>query len=145
MPKNSKKGKNTKNKGGAAEEEQRIILKDPSTEEYAIVLKKCGSGRFMLKMNESEDEVIGRLCGKFRRGRNKHNNWVDIDTVVLVGKRDWENRGTSKKQVVDIVMVYNQQEARKLRKMGEFTEESRRPEKETEEEDADCAFDFDDI
>lgn len=138
MPKKGKWGKNTKNKGTT--EESKMLEKDPNSEEYALVTKKLGSGRFLLKLNMKDTEIIGRLCGKMRRGRNKRRNWVDVDSVVLVGLRDFQEN------IVDIVHVYDQTEVRQLRKIGAFIEEQRRDHLDgNAENDEEFAFDFDEI
>lgn len=143
MPKNTKKGKNSKNKS-TDEPEQKLRLKNPEEgEEYAVVTAKNGSGRFMVKLND-DSEALGRLCGKFRKGRNKRNNWVDVGTVVMVGLRTWE---TGEKNKVEIIHVYNDSEARKLRKREDFTVETKRDQLtgEVMDDEEDVAFDFDEI
>lgn len=90
-----------------------LVTKDDDSE-YAIVTKKLGNGRFMIRLNMRKEEMLGRLCGKFKHGKHKKNNWVDVDTMVLVGIREFQNN------VVDIVHVYDYAEARQLKKMGEF-------------------------
>jgi translation initiation factor 1A len=86
-----------------------LIYKDNDTE-YGVVTKKLGNGRFTIKINVLNREVTGRLCGKFRKGAMKKNNWVDIDSVVLVGIRNFQN------DIVDIVYVYESSEVRQLKK-----------------------------
>lgn len=122
------------------EKEQRALLKKSDDTEYGLVTKKLGGGRFTVRLNMQNKEVIGRLCGKFRKGAKKATNWVNIDTVVLVGLRDFQDN------TVDIVYVYDSGEVRQLRKLGEFVEESVRPETDgLDIPDEDTAFDFDEI
>lgn len=111
-----------------------LILKDTDTE-YGVVTKKLGNGRFTIRINMQNREVTGRLCGKFRKGSQKKNNWVDIDTVVLVGIREFQD------DVVDIVHVYDSSEARQLKKRNELIDESI-SDRDINEEDV---FDFTDI
>lgn len=94
-------------------ESRSLIYKNDDTE-YGIVTKKLGNGRFKVRLNLKKEEVIGRLCGKFRKGSSKKQNWVDIDSVVLVGIRDFQEN------TVDIIHVYDSNEARQLRKSGEI-------------------------
>ena len=112
--------------------EQRALLLKEADTDYGIVTKKLGNGRFSIKIRDKD--VIGRLCGKFRKGSSKKDNWVDVDTVVLVGVRDFQEN------VVDIIYVYTQQEVRQLKKQGEIEEET--VEQETVEQET---FDFDEI
>lgn len=122
--------------------EQRALVQKNDDTEYGLVTKKLGNGRFSVRLNMQNREVIGRLCGKFRHGSAKKTSWVDIDTVVLVGLRDFQDT------IVDIIHVYDVSEVRQLRKSGEFVEESVRPEAEDgkgENQDDDMPFDFDEI
>jgi initiation factor 1A len=90
-----------------------LVLKDDDSE-YGVVTKKLGNGRFTVRLNMRKDEMLARLCGRFKHGRHKKNNWVDVDTVVLVGMREFQSN------VVDIIHVYDYAEARQLKKMGEL-------------------------
>ena len=85
-----------------------LLLKDDYTE-YGLVTKKLGNGRFSLALHMQNKEVIGRLCGKFRKGAAKFNNWVDVGSVVLVGIRDFQDN------TVDIINVYDDREIRQLK------------------------------
>lgn len=134
----SKKG----SKKNMPQKEQRALLQKEDGSEYGLVTKKLGSGRFSVRLNMQNREVIGRLCGKFRKGSQKAANWVDIDSVVLVGIRDFQEG------VVDIIHVYDQNEVRQLKKSGEFVEESVRPDGGDNTNDNhvdDDPFDFDEI
>ena len=131
-----KKGKNTKNK--VVPVETVMIEKDINCEEYAIVTKKLGGGRFLLRLNMKNTEIVGRLCGKMRYRKAKRKNWVDVDSVVLVGLRDFQDN------VVDIVHVYDSDEAKELRKSGKFIEETRLK-KVVDDNEEEFMFDFEDI
>lgn len=87
-----------------------LLEKDEDTE-YALIGKALGGGKFSLQLNMSATEMIGRLCGKMKRGKNRENR-VDPGSVVLVGIRDFQDN------MVDIVYVYNPQEVRQLQKNG---------------------------
>jgi len=124
----------------APQKEVRVLLLKDDDTEYGLVTKKLGNGQFSVRLNMQNREVIGRLCGKFRHGPAKKNNLVDVNTVVLVGLRDFQD------SKVDIIHVYNAIEARQLRKIGEFVEESIRAETEDPEEPVeDLPFNFDDL
>lgn len=110
MPAKSKKNV-AKKLSNAPKAERRLIEKDDD-HEYALVTKKLGNGRFAIKLHLRENEIIGRVCGKFKKRSNKKNNWVDVGGVVLVGLRDFQDN------VADIVYVYNAAEIRQLKKSG---------------------------
>lgn len=118
-------------------EQRQLVLKDKDTN-YAIVTKKFGNGRFSVRIPSKDKELIARLRGKFRRGSSKKDNLVDIDSVVLVSIRDFQE------SIVDIIHVYKHNEIRQLRKMGEFTEEIEDKSNDGNNED-DTPFDFDEI
>jgi translation initiation factor 1A len=117
-----------------------LVIKDDDSD-YAIVTKKLGNGRFMIRLNMRKDEMLGRLCGKFKHGKHKRNNWVDVDSVVLVGIREFQTN------VVDIVHVYDSAEARQLKKMGEFIDVTINENTETTAilPDDDIGFDFEEL
>lgn len=119
-------------------EQRQLVLKDDNTE-YAIVTKKLGNGRFSVRLlNTQNKELIGRLRGKFRHGHQKKENFTDVDTVVLVSIRDFQD------SIVDIVHVYKANEVRQLKKKGEFLEDIEEKSSDTLAED-DQPFDFDEI
>ena len=137
MPK--KKGnKKRKNKGASVEARQ--LLEKQDDQEYARVVKVLGNARYLLQMNLREKQVIGRLRGTMRRRRGA--NWTGLDSVVLVGLRDFQDN------TVDILHVYNDQEVRHLKKNGDFIEETNKlvhKEDQKEEVEDDVGFDFDEI
>lgn len=115
--------------------------KDDGTE-YGLVTKVLGNCRFMVRLNLQNKEVLAHLRGKFTKGANKKDNIVEVNSVVLVSMRDFEEK------VVDIVHVYKPAEIRQLKKSGAFVEESVRGgggEEEAPGEDADDTFDFTEI
>lgn len=120
----------------------RALVEKNDNTEYGLVTKKLGSSRFCVKLNMQNKEVIARVRGKFRHSREKKINWIDINSVVLVGLRDYQDN------IVDIIYVYNNDEIRQLKKIGEFVEESIRADSiidgETPDDD-NCGFDFDEI
>jgi hypothetical protein len=68
-----------------------------------------------------------------RKGSNKRSNWVDVDSIVLVGLRQFQTN------VVDIVHVYSAVEARKLQEHGVQIGEKANSDEKSEEEQP---FDF---
>lgn len=121
---------------------QRALVEKDDQTEYGLVTKKLGDGRFTVRLNMQNKEVVGRLRGKFRHGASKHTNRVDIDTVVLVGIRDYQDN------IVDIIHVYDASEVRQLKKSGAFVEESVRNTEDKDDlpqDDDDGGFDFSEI
>lgn len=99
--------KNFKGKKGNVKDEEKFFEKTDE-QEYGLVIKVLGGGRFTLKLNMQKKEVIGRVCGKMRKF--KKQNFVDMGSVVLVNMREFQDGA------VDIVYVYSHEEVRHLQK-----------------------------
>lgn len=87
-------------------------------ETYARVVKMNGQGNVDVMCN---DNVL-RLCvirRKFR-GRNKRDNTVKLDGILLVGLRDWEHLAEGKKPKVDLLYVYSDSQLNELKKNSSF-------------------------
>jgi len=103
------------NKAKGQARKNQTMIKQPSTirlsendelELYAQVFKMLGNG--MCHVLCIDGEI--RLCyirGKFR-GRGKRDNFITINSWVLVGLREWEldNKNSSKMQACDLLEVY---------------------------------------
>ena len=90
-------------------------------ETYARVIKMNGQGNVDVLCN---DKVV-RLCvirRKFR-GRNRRDNTVKLDGILLVGLRDWEHRAEGKKPKVDLLYVYSESQMDELKKNAGFNSE----------------------
>jgi len=116
--------------------EKKLLFKEDE-QEYGLVTKTLGNGRFSIRLNLENKEVIGRLRGKFRHGSQKKKNWVDVGTVVLISVRDFEDNN------VDIIHVYDDAETRILKKNGDIVFDSNR--EEVEDTTEDDVFVFEDI
>ena len=57
------------------------------------------------------------IRGKFK-GRNKRGNIIKHNSIVLVGLRDWEVVHPKKKQKVDLIYVYNENNLEELKKIN---------------------------
>lgn len=111
-------------------------LKNDSSR-YGVVTKKLGNARFLIQPAFETREIIGRLCGKFKYRGNKKKYEVSVGSLVLIASRDYEEK------TVDIIYVYNHEQARVLRKNKEVVElESSNFITSIED---DVVFDFDDI
>ena len=82
-------------------------------ESYARVVKLYGQGMMDVICN---DNVI-RLCiiRKKFRGRNKRDNNCKIDSMVLVGLREWEVIAEKKKPKVDLLYTYDKNHMEELK------------------------------
>lgn len=143
-------GKKKGNKKKTVAPETRQILYKEDDQEYARVLKALGNARYLLSMNVTGKEVLGKLRGTMRRRRGA--NWVGVDAVVLTSIRDFQTGSEEKMDCVDILHVYKSEEVKKLKKEQEFVENARAGvvhKEDQEEEDPEDAeelgFDFDDI
>ena len=99
MPKNVKGGsKHKKMKNNSHNDDitsQDTILKSGSEQDYGKVEKLLGNCRVTLLCNDGENR-IGIIRGNMRK-----RNWLNMGSVVIYSKRDYE------KNKVDIIHVYN--------------------------------------
>lgn len=114
------------------------LLEKSNEQEYARVIKVLGGGRFLVRLNISEKEVIGRVRGLMRK--KKKQNFVSLDSVVLVSFRDFQDNN------VDILHVYDEKDIRTLKKSGKFIEDVKNTLIQQEEEaKEEVGFVFDEI
>nr|QFG73995.1 MAG: hypothetical protein [Megaviridae environmental sample] len=119
MPKNTKGGNKAKRGSNKhTNGPNKLILKsdgdDGGQQFYGVVTKVSGGGRFIIK-TEERIEIIG--CQRGRRQR------VGMDSVVIVANRPWATRRDDKLEQMDIVMVYNTDDARTLKRLNYFDPE----------------------
>jgi translation initiation factor IF-1 len=117
----------------------KVFVEKDDDHEYAFVIKKLGGGRFTVKLNMQSREIIGRICGKLRRGISKKSNWIDVGSVVLVGFRDFQDG------VVDIVHKYEQDDVNRLKKSGQLIEDNETRQTREEILQEDTGFDFENL
>ena len=80
-------------------------------EQYAIVKSVSGNGRFRVETSERKMH-IGILPGSMR-GHKKRNNYVALDTVVLLNdRRSWQS--IKENSPADIVHVYTPMDVERL-------------------------------
>lgn len=123
MPKiNKQGGRNHKRMAG---KHVRDGIKEP------LRLSKCDEEMYgrILKMNGDNADVmcadkVTRLLQirKKFKGRNKRDNIIATDTLVLVGIRSWEVRNEKKKPVVDLLYVYSPNQYESLKDIPEIYE-----------------------
>jgi hypothetical protein len=70
------------------------------------------------------NDGVERLCVLRRkfRGRNKRDNQIALNKILLVGKRDWEVVAPSKKEKVDLLYVYSEYQYEQLRNEKKITQ-----------------------
>ena len=87
---------------------------------YAKVLQMYGNGMCNVICSDN----VERLCIIRRRfkGRNKRDNMVGLNSILLVGKREWELVADNKKQKVDLLYVYNESDVKELVKEEGFSQ-----------------------
>jgi initiation factor 1A len=87
-------------------------------ESYARVTRLFGQGMVDVICN---DEVV-RLCiiRKKFRGRNKRDNNCKVDSMILVGLREWEVLSTKKTPKVDLLYTYDKQQIDDLKAAKDF-------------------------
>lgn len=101
--------KNTK--GGGYQGKMR--KSECSEEIYAAVTKILGNGRVEVICNDGETRHC--VIRKSFRGRRKRDNEVFQGTIVLVGIRDWATKNLEKKEVCDLLFVYDNSHINKLK------------------------------
>lgn len=120
MPRNLKGGKSHKKLASKNNKQDTSFIKvrykdiNEPCEIYARVLSVYGGGMLEVYC----DDGVKRLCvirRKFK-GRNKRDNQISVNSILLVGKRDWEVRDYKKKEKVDLLYVYSENHVTELRK-----------------------------
>jgi initiation factor 1A len=119
MVKNTKGGKGAKGlarksssaSGGGA---GYLPLSTSDFEKYGFVSKIFGNCMCQILFHDGS-QLIGHIRGKFR-GRNKRNNIIKTNDVVLVGLRDLENPPKN----CDIMYIYDDNEVRTLQENPAF-------------------------
>jgi hypothetical protein len=89
-------------------------------EEYAIISAVSGNGRFRM-INENKKQYVGILPGSMR-GNKKRNNYVELNSVVLINNRSsWQT--AKEMSQADIVHVYSSMHIRELKLHEKFQEQ----------------------
>jgi len=107
----SSKGKNKKNSGTVKNHGKRVLELKGNMEEYAKVSKALGDKRVQVVLIDGR-QLIAHIPGKF----TKKKIWINIDNIVLVSRREFEN------DKMDIIHLYEHDEVKKLVKQGEIPE-----------------------
>jgi len=113
MPKNKGKGGKNRRRGkNESEVKRELVFKQPG-QEYAQVVRMLGNGRLEAFCFDGKN----RLC--HIRGKMRKRVWVNQGDIILLGLRDFQN------DKADVILKYNEDEARRLKKMGELPMEAK--------------------
>ena len=91
----------------------RLVNPREPCEIYARVINIYGGSNIGVICNDG----VERLCIMRRkfRGRNKRDNQISLNKILLVGKRDWEVVAPKKKEKVDLLYIYSEYQYEQLK------------------------------
>jgi len=84
---------------------------------YAKVTAMHGGGHAEVLCSDNKRRLLV-IRGKFK-GRNKRDNSIKLNSIVLAGIRDFEVVQANKKEKVDLIYVYNDGDLNELKKIQE--------------------------
>jgi translation initiation factor IF-1 len=88
-----------------------IQLSSDPLELYACVTKTFGNGMVEIYTNDNI-RLMGHIRNKFR-GKNKRNNLITVNSLVLVGLRDYEKPPKN----CDILTIYDDMQVEQMKQM----------------------------
>jgi len=112
MVKNTTGGTGTKGlarKHQSTNDSGRVRLPECELEQFAIITKMLGNGMCEIHTNDNV-RIIGHIRNKFR-GKQKRHNMLTVQSIVLVGLREWENPVKN----CDILTMYESSQIEQLR------------------------------
>ncbi|KAJ1970264.1 Translation initiation factor 1A [Dimargaris xerosporica] len=137
MPKNKGKGGKNRRRGKNENEgEKRELVFKEEGQEYAQVAKMLGNGYVEAQCFDGTKR-LAHIRGKMRK-----KVWINQGDIILLSLRDYQDNKA------DIILKYNNEEARNLKAYGELPDTAKLNETETfggEGEDVNFDFDIDDI
>ncbi len=92
----------------------KLRLAKEEGEIYAKVTKTFGGGMAEVICSDGVTRLL--IIRRKFKGRNKRDNSIAIEIMVLVGKRLWEVVSDNKKQKVDLLYVYSHSQVEELYK-----------------------------
>jgi len=116
MVKNKKGGRNHRkmaSKHAQPVNISRIRFAKDEDEMYGKVVKMLGGRRAEIICNDKKTRIL-EIRKKFG-GRNKRDNFIGLESVVLVGVRSWEHRQEGKKEKADLLYVYSTGQLERLK------------------------------
>tara|TARA_Y100000816_G_C26089648_1_gene575620 strand:- start:264 stop:815 length:552 start_codon:yes stop_codon:yes gene_type:complete len=119
MVKNKKGGRNHRKMASKHTQPMhttRIRFPKDNDEMYAKVVKMLGGRRAEIICNDKKERIL-EIRKKFG-GRNKRDNFIVTDSIVLIGLRSWEHRSEGKKEKADLLYVYSSGQLERLKNEG---------------------------
>ena len=119
-----------------------IRVPENEFEIIASVNKDYGNGRCQTTGIDGKERIC-IIRNKFR-GRGKKDNFVSIGTWVLIGRREWETTRDGKLENCDLLIVYREDEKKKLMQICDydFTAICKSNEVNTDVIDDNCSIQF---
>jgi translation initiation factor 1A len=130
MPKNKGKGGKNRRRGKNESEEKREVVLKSEGQEYGQVLRMLGNGRLEAFCFDGKK----RLC--HIRGKMRKKVWVNVGDIILCDLREYQD------DKADIIVRYNPDEARQLKKLGHLPDSIKLETGENKENHDDVPFDF---
>ena len=96
------------------------LAKENEGEMYGVVTKVFGNGMCDVYCNDNETRLL--IIRRKFKGRNRRDNSVTLNGIVLVGIREWEVVASGKKQKCDLLYVYNDYHKDELKRKDGFNE-----------------------
>lgn len=96
------------------------LAKENEGEMYGVVTKVFGNGMCDVYCNDNETRLL--IIRRKFKGRNRRDNSVTLNGIVLVGIREWEVVALGKKQKCDLLYVYNDYHKDELKRKDGFNE-----------------------
>lgn len=96
------------------------LAKENEGEMYGVVTKVFGNGMCDVYCNDNETRLL--IIRRKFKGRNRRDNSVTLNGIVLVGIREWEVVAMGKKQKCDLLYVYNDYHKEELKRKDGFNE-----------------------
>jgi initiation factor 1A len=90
----------------------KIRISKDECEVYAKVMVMYGNGMCDVLCNDGITRML--IIRRKFKGRNRRDNQVKINNLVLVGIREWEVISQEKKAKVDLLYIYSQSQAEEL-------------------------------
>jgi len=121
MPKNKIGGKSHRkfaNKNNNDDFKTNLRYSKDKDELYARVIKLFGNGMADVICSDKKTRLL-QIRKKFR-GRNKRDNVIVQDSLILVGIRSWEVLNEKKKEKADLLYVYSQNQYESLKELPDI-------------------------
>jgi hypothetical protein len=88
-------------------------------EVYAKVVKINGGGMFdVMCFNDKKTRLL--IVRKKFKGRNKRDNFISLNSILLVGLREWSVVSSNKKEKVDLLYIYTKNQHKELMDLNEI-------------------------